>query len=587
VVTSSTAQPVRACVATLAPAAAVAGSNWRENASALSLSQPRLGAALGPAPRDLRWVYARDGSLTAFDAAGQWLHSCSVPLRAAEALLSTLEVKGRVACLLAPTLCAQVHVTLQHGRPEQAILALCPCLDDLHTLLHCDDFSSAIRARRLWFAWGDDWATEMKQLFTEQAGLATPAQFVRLPTTPAEEVDQLVSTAQKVFADTNAARVAAIATRRDGWRPRATTLTASRGIPGEAGGTSDRPLASRDKGRSLLPRLCVVAPSQFKLWADAGAVLAETLAASAEAGRAEVFPFDPDDPARSSAAALLEAAAPCDALVAADTARADLPGVLPPDMPWITWITTPAKIPPFTTAGPRDALLVADLAWRELARSSGWPENKVAVAGWPAPAPVPAGGCDAPTLAIVSDTRPVVAPERLAEFSSHQLLWNAIAAELSSDPFALGDDPVAYLEQRMRRHGVSPGAFDHALFLGDLILPTYEQCLARILLKEGIPLLLHGHGWADVNEFHPHAAGPVTSRADLARICSRSRAIIHALPTSHAHPADSVGLPVLRRGGESRAAYLRTVRAALNGQFAPRPQVAALALDQFLPHLAY
>jgi hypothetical protein len=571
-VVTSTVQPVRASVAIRAPAKALADLNWRENRAALALTQPQLVASLDPAPPNFRWVYARDGSLTAFDAAGQWLHHCSVPLGAAEAMLSALEVKGRVACLLAPTLAAHVRVTLQHGRPDQAILALCPSNSDLCTLLRCADFSDAIRAHRLWFAWGADWAVEMKQLFAEQPGLATPAQFVRLPTTPPEEVDHLVSTAQKVFAETNTTRAAMVATRRDAWRPRAAGFTSSRGIPGEA--------------PSLLPRLCVIAPSHFKLWADAGAVLAESLPASAEAAHAEILRFDPDDPARSSALALLEAAASCDAIIAADTARADLPGVLPPDMPWVTWITNPAKIPTQASAGPRDALLVADPAWRELAINAGWAEHTITVAGWPTPAPAPAGGCYPATLAIVADTRPVVAPEKLAEFSSHQLLWNHIAAELTADPFALGDDPVAYLEHRMRRHGVSPEGFDAALFLTNLIVPAYGQSLARTVLKEGLPLRLHGHGWADVEGFCPHAAAPVTGRADLAGIQNTATALVHVLPTNHAHPVDSLGLPVLRRGGMNRTAYLRTLRASLDGQFSPRPPVAPVTLRQVLLHLA-
>ena len=542
----------RPLAATAPPAPAAAALNWRHNHAALAQTQPRLANALSAVSTGRHWLYARDGSLTAFDASGHWLHHCSVPLRASEAMLTTLDVKGRVACLLAPTLAAAVRVTLHRSRPDQAVLALCPSLEDLHTLLHCHDFSAALRARRLWFAWGDAWAAELKQLFDDQPGLATPAQFIRLPTTPPDTVDRLVQTAQQVFGEVNTKRAATIARRRDDWpsirNPRSAIQHA--------------------------PRLCVIAPSHFKLWHDAGALLAATLIDESSAHGAVITAFDPDDPSRSSALALLDASGDCDAVVSADTSRADLPNVLPPDQPWITWLTAP-NVPARGACGPRDALLLADPAWRDLALRAGWTDSELSVAGWPT-APAPAG--DREGLALIADTRPVVMPEKLAEFSSHQLLWGAIAAELSKDPFCLGDDPAAFLEQRMRRAGVRPEGFDAALFLTHLILPAYEQSLARLILAERLPLRLHGHGWADIEEFRAHAAGPITSRASLARIAAESRAIVHAVPSNHAHPADGLGVPVVRRHGMSRAVYIQSLRAALAGHVPLPAPVSPLSL---------
>src|SRR5207237_923801 len=77
-----------------------------------------------------------------------------------------------------------------------------------------------------------------------------------------------------------------------------------------------------------------------------------------------------------------------------------------------------------------------------------------------------------PVLALVEDTHPVVMPEVLAEFSSHQMLWERIADELASDPFALTDGPAPYLEGRMRRLGVSAEGFDAASFIERLGRPV-------------------------------------------------------------------------------------------------------------------
>ena len=57
-------------------------------------------------------------------------------------------------------------------------------------------------------------------------------------------------------------------------------------------------------------------------------------------------------------------------------------------------------------------------------------------------------------------------PPALDEFSSHQLLWNHVAAELASDPFAIGEGPGPYLERSMKRHGVSAEGFDAGIRLG-------------------------------------------------------------------------------------------------------------------------
>ena len=500
---------------------------FANNVAALSQTQPRLAADVRCDVPETRPVYARDGSLTAFGPDGQWWHGCSVPLRAAETMLAKLDLKGRVACLLGPTLAAHVRVPLLRSRQDQALIAVCPDPHDLRVLLRCDDFLEDILSHRLWFAWGDDWVDELNRLFGERPGLATPAQFIRLPTTPSEQVDAMVSAAQAVFAETNATRTQAIARRRDGWRRRS-------GAP---------------------RRLCVIAPSHFRLWDDAGSVLADTLGACAPVpDEVSTVRFDPDDAARSSALALLETAGDCDAVMSADTSRRDLPGVVPPEMPWLTWITRAAAIPPFDAAGPADALVLADPAWRRPATAAGWPSERVSVGGWPIlddGADAEAKAADA--IAVVADTRLIVMPEQLEEFSSHQLLWNHIAAELAADPFAVGDEPGQYLEQRMKRFGVSADGFDAALFLERLILPGYAQAIVRRLAREGRPPRLFGHGWSGIADFALWATGPVTSRAALHTIRRETAAVVDVSPVAGNHPLHRLALPIIRLGTPGRS----------------------------------
>jgi hypothetical protein len=262
--------------------------------------------------------------------------------------------------------------------------------------------------------------------------------------------------------------------------------------------------------------------------------------------------------------------------------RAELAGIIPADMPWVTWVTRPAPIPAFASAGRRDALVLADSSWRQNAEDMGWPADRVAVGGWP-----PLGDArqvpppSSPVLAVVSDTRPVAMPEALAEFSSHAMLWRHIAAELSTDPFAIGDGPAEYLERRMKQAGVAAEGFDAALFLERLILPTYEQAVARLLLRAGLPLRLYGAGWDAIEEFTPHAEGAHASRAGLLRIRQEVSAIVDCSAGFHPRPLHRLGRPVVPRATAERH-LLATARQALSRPLPPRPTAAPVALRDVL-----
>ena len=493
---------------------------------ALSLSQPPIVDAARFAAHDVQWAFARDGSLTAFDAAGRWWNGCSVPLLAAKSMLATLDVTGRCACFLRPTLAGHLRTALDKSRDDQAIISVQPDLADLRVLLGSADFSRDVRRGRLWFAWGEDWPGEMARLFEQRPGLPTPSQFIRIPTTASEEVEKLIAAAQRVFAQVNAARTARAAERR----------------PHQPRGSAGQPA-----------RLCVVAPTGFRLWCDAGSVLLPTL----QRPDVQVRRFDPDHPASAAAAALAAAAADCDAVVSADVTRADAPGVLPADVPWVTWVTSP-RVPSFEPAGPRDALLVADPAWKRDAKDAGWPADRVAVAGWPTTSTPDAPASPSAPLAVIADTLPLgdEPPQRLSEFSSHLLLWNEILAEISSGPFTVGDDAAQYLAARMRRFGITDAGFDHRLFVERLIVPAYQQAVARALLRANVPLLLFGEGWGGIDEFSPHAGGAVRSRRDLRCATRGVRGLVHVWPAAHAHPIDAIGLPVLRPCGESLRSFI-------------------------------
>ncbi len=501
-----------------------ASQNIASNVRALCGSQPVLGDALDSIEPDVEWVLGRDASLTARDRAGRWVSGCSLPRRAAREMLKKLDVSGAVACFLAPTHAAQVAVALETMRPEQAVVALVPDLHDLALMLRCEDFAVHVASHRLWFVAGDSWAGQFASLYDEQTGLATPAQFIRVPVTSDEVIEPLVAEAQRTISEIAARRAAAA-----------------------------QALRARPWTKPPVARLCVVAPSRFRLWNDVG----HALVCAAREGGFEWTHYDADDPARSSPLALAEAARACSAILTANTARCDLPGLLPAEMPWITWVTGP-RIPSVTSAGVHDRLLVADPEAAHAARTNGWPSERVHVATWPpvATEPIFASG----ELAIVADTESLDAPPDLNGYSSHTLLWDAIRDELLAEPCAVGDDVPRYLASRMRKLDVADDGFPRATFVNRLILPAHQHGLARALIRSKVNLELWGEGWQRIDEFAAHARGPVESRGQLASILSSARALVHVWPVRHAHPVEFTGRPVLRARGTRAADFVAVAR---------------------------
>jgi hypothetical protein len=496
------------------------------------------------------------------DSAGGWWSGCSLPLRAGRAALKSLGTRGTLQCFLAPPSAGYVRAALERVDPTQGLLLIVPESRDLRVMLACDDFSAEIAAHRLWFAAGEAWAEELRQIFTDHPGLPTPVQFIRLPGHNAEILDPLIEKSQKIFSDVLAERARHVQSLRQGWRP---TGQAAR-------------------------KLCVVTGGQFRLWDDAGFALSEAISRSAGPD-VECAPLRADEPSNNSPVAVALAAAACDAIVAANFSRADSPELLSDRLPWITWVTAAARVPSFSAASPRDGLLLADADWRDRARAVGWPADRIAVAAWPglmvssteivrpSDRSLPAGRF----ASIIADTRPLDPPTGVEEFSSHRLLWETIRLELHDNPFAIAAAPDRYLTDRLRRYSVSEEGLDRGLFREGLIVPAYTQGIARLLIRSQVPLRLFGAGWADMPEFAPHASGAVCSRADLAGICAASAALVHAWPATDAHPIDATGVTVVH--GTAAQSVLRATRLALAGaghHETPQPPLSADAVTRLL-----
>lgn len=538
----TTPAPVRLDVAP-SLAAQAAARNFQANVDALDGRQPALAEVMRQTRVTLTWVFARDGFLTGQDATGQWWTWCSLPLRAAEAMLRNMRPRGTTVCFLLPGHAAQLRVALDRLTPRQALIALAADEHGLAVALHCCDFSAEIRAGRLLFAWGQDWPQRMLEVFADHPGLPVPQQFIKTPLINDEQITNLTTVAQQVFAEQGRRAGERLQQLHKTWAP-----------------------AARQSNR-----VCVIAPSVFELWKDAGAVLADRLAADPSG---DWVCYDPDQPASASGVGLAMAAADCRAVLTVNLSRAQIGAALPPGMPIVTWMTDP-PVPAFEAQHPGDGLLLADSGWRGEARAAGWPAKRVAVAEWPAPTelpPAPAKAC----LAVIADTHDVSEPPQPFELSSHQLLWDLIRGELARNPFVLGTSIAQYLGSRMKRLEIALETLDQHLFVDRLVVPAWQQGLVRILLGAGLPLVLHGRGWDTVDGLQAIAAGPIESRAGVLRASGGATALLHLWPTRHRHPIEALGRPVVRVAGTAEA-WVREARAALGVRARQRPPAATVS----------
>lgn len=545
---------------TATSAARAAGRCLAANLRALRSAQRDLADAVERMILDVEWVYARDGSLTAMEHGRRWWAGCSLPKKAASFMLQKADLSANVICFLTPSYAAQLRVCLDRMHGGQAVIALCPSLASLKVILACDDFAADIAAHRLYFAWGENWLAALDQLLIATPGLPTPGAFVRPIAVDTSAADALIPPAQQVFSQIAQRRSDEIVRLRGNWRP------ANRG------------------------KICLVAPSQFRLWDDTGHALHATLARAS--GGERFIPLDTDDPASASPLALTMAASDAGALVTPNVCRAMLPDLIALEMPWVTWITSP-RIVPFSRCGPKDALLLADPGWIALARQAGWPAERLFPAGWPAGAVARVGGPVPgvyvmprnPVVSIFRHTQPLDPPPRVKDFSSQRVLWDAIAQRLLTDPLSAGDAPEALLREEAKRARLDESTLESAAFLELLIPNAIAQGMARLLIAEGIAVKLYGRGWDTLDEFKDHAAGPLATRQQFELAVHESTAIIHVEPGLGAHPGEALGKPVIR-GHRRRDALLRSVRSALAGRLAtPMPKTPPLSIETVLAAL--
>jgi hypothetical protein len=499
-----------------------ADENLARNLAALRYRQPALAKEVVELSPDVEWVFGRDGALTARLPDDGWWSGSSLPHRTAEALLEKMDLRAPVTCFLSPTHAAQVRITLDRLGEERALLAVVPDMIDLRLMLSCDGFDEPIAAGRLWFAAGEQWGQGLEEILSDHDGLPTPGQFVRTPLVEAAQMDAMITAAQAVFSREIARRTRAL-----------------QSLFAEA-----TPIADK---------VCIVAHETFRLWEDAGHVLAGI---AAQEGWTVM---NPDDPCQASPVAFARAAAGCGAVVAVNAGRADLPAELPANTRVVSWITGP-RIPRFVEVGTDDRLLVADQRWKGLAISSGWRADRVDVAGSPAQKLTTSGS----GLGVIADTQPLVTPE--FELSSHRVLWDSIALELSRDPFAAGLDAQAYLSKWLRGTKIAPESLDQPKFIDRLIVPVYQQGLVRWLIEAGIDIRLFGRGWDQIDEFTAHHRGATTTREELHAAVQSCAALAHVWPANWAHPIESAGLPVLRRGAKEREMWLAEAKRLARGE---------------------
>ena len=497
--------------------------NFEGNLRAIGERQPSLGREVMDVAIEVEWVFGRDGSLTA-RANEEWWSGCSLPRRTADLLLKTMELKGTCICFLSPTHAGQVRVTLDRMIAGQALIIAVPDLADLRVMLGCEGFEPEIRAGRLWFAWGERWAGELEALLSKNDGLPTPGQFVRTGLVEKEQLDGMIRAAQDVFSRETGRRSQVVRSLFEG--------------------------AAVD-----LEQVCVIAPSAFRVWEDVGNVMSELAAGGW--GR-----IDPDHPCKASSVAFARAAAGCGTVLVVNCGRGELPGELPAETRVISWITGP-RIPQYEAKGGRDVLLVADERWRGTAISAGWPAERVQIAGWPVEAREKAGS----GLGIICDTRVMVKPE--FELSSQKILWDSILQELSRDPFAAGLDAQAYLGRWLRQAGIPEETVDRGAFIDGLIVPAYQQGLARRLTEAGVDVKLFGQGWDELEEFAARHAGEIRDRQGLRIAIEACAALVHVWPAGWKHPIEATGRAVLKLGSKSAEMWLTEAKKLARGEVRP------------------
>lgn len=529
--------------------------HFQRNLAALAESQADVAELLPQRLAGLTWTAGRDGALTAQDSAGSWVTGCSLPRRAAEAMLATMQAKRGTACFLAPSHAAQIRVALNRLDATQALLAIIPDAISAAFVMSGDDFTEDIRAGRLWLAVGAEWSTAAEAILSRNEGLPLPSSFIRLPVLSDDSAEPLMRTAREIFTSETTRRAARLDRLREQSRDR--------------------------RGQSSNPRILLVAPTRFRLWDDAGWLMWRTLTQS-PCDEVRFVAMDPDDPRQASPLALAMAASDCDAVLTANAYRSEMPGIVSSCLPWLTWATTPRIAPPAADA-PGDRLLLAEESLHDAALAAGWSVDRICLATWPDRAsPGIAHGTEQMTkapLVLISDTVAIDEPPTPFELSSHHVLWTLIRDEIRRDPFCIGHNLAAYLGERMARLGLDETTVNLGLFIDQLIAPGFLQGVARILLDNNVPLGIYGSGWDTLPTFRSAWGGEVSTRERFEELIANAGALLHPSPLIGAHLSHAYGQPVLHGLQPSAAGLVAAARAILS----PRRAVTLPSLTPLGP----
>src|SRR5207253_610411 len=123
-----------------------------------------------------------------------------------------------------------------------------------------------------------------------------------------------------------------------------------------------------------------------------------------------------------------------------------------------------------------------------------------------------------------------------------------------------------YVTSRMRKFDITEQTLGRNTLMANLIVPAYQQGLARCLHRAGVALALYGDGWDQIGEFRDIAKGPVRSRTQLQSAIASAKALVHVWPVMQLHPIEFCGRAVVRPGRTSES-FLRGVKSVLAGKF--------------------
>ena len=477
------------------PAAERARRNVDCNAAALGLTAP-------PLPDDVAWSDGLDGSMVA-RRDGKLVGGTSMPRLVGESvtrdLVSATAARGASLALVAPNTLGHVAAVARQLPTAGSVAAVWPDEASMWLALATDDVSDLLASGRVVPIGGVDAIVPEAR---RRRGWALPT-VVHLPL----DTEAVFGNGARDLTELVRAQL------QEATRERRQELASRRQTPMLAiGGT------------------LVVAGSGGEAWELAGRALASAVPGDV---------LDVDDARTASPLALADAAAGARAVIACDVTRGDLPGVLPDNVPVISWIACDRH--PVAPVSREDGLLVADAAWRAKWIGAGWREDRVAIAGWPS---LVGGDGVGRGVLFAWPERDLAPPPRVAEYSSRAVLWNNIAAELANDPFRLVrlGGSITYLDGRVRSADVDLDADELGAWQRELVTPAFARGLGKLSRRLGATV-----------------AAP-TSPGELLELASGHAAVID--PTPDGLPAvQGLGLPILS-AAEGEDAFKRHVRRA-------------------------